>query len=62
MARKGLEAALEALGSGPVLWGGFGTDSRVSKDTIIADRRSRRSAWVEAPAILPHRTPNPGGG
>jgi hypothetical protein len=39
MARKGLEAALEALGSGAVVWGGFGTDTRVSKDTIIADRK-----------------------
>ena len=39
MARKGLEAALEDLGSGPVVWGGFGTDTRVSKDTIIADRK-----------------------
>ena len=41
MARKGLEAALEALGSGPVVWGGFGTDTRVSKDIIIADRKER---------------------
>ena len=41
MACKGLEAALEALGSGPVVWGGFGTDTRVSKDTIIADRKER---------------------
>ncbi len=40
MARKGLEAALEALReSGPVVWGGYGTDTRVSKDTIIADRK-----------------------
>ena len=41
MARKGLEAALEALGSGPVVWGGFGTDTRVSKDTIIVDRKEQ---------------------
>ncbi len=39
MACKGLEAALEALGSGQVAWGGFGTDTRVSKDTIIVDRK-----------------------
>lgn len=35
MARMGLEAALGTLGSGPVMWGGFGTDTRVSKDTIV---------------------------
>ncbi len=40
MARKGLEAALEALGSGPVVWGGFGTNMQVTKDTIIVDLTS----------------------
>jgi hypothetical protein len=39
MARKGLEAALEGLGSGLVVWGGFGTNTRVSKDTLIVDRK-----------------------
>ena len=39
MARTGLEAALEALSSGQVAWGEFGTDTRVSKDTIIVDRK-----------------------
>ena len=38
MAAAGLRAALESIGSGPVVWGGFGTDTRVSKDTIIVDR------------------------
>ena len=41
VARKGLELALEALDSGPVAWGGFGTDTRVIKDTIIVDRKER---------------------
>jgi hypothetical protein len=39
MARNGLELALEALGSGVVACGGFGTDTRVIKDTIIVDRK-----------------------
>ena len=39
MARKGLEAALEDLGSGPVVWGGFGTDTRVSRDVVLVDRK-----------------------
>ena len=38
MARRGLELALEGLGSGPVRWGGFGTDNRKSTDTIITER------------------------
>jgi hypothetical protein len=41
MARKDLEAALEVLGSGPVACGGFATNTQVSKDTIIADRKER---------------------
>jgi len=41
MARKALELALEGLGSGPVLWGGFGTNTQVSKDTIIVERKER---------------------
>ena len=39
LARKGLEAALETLGSGAVVWGGFATNTQVSKDTIIVDRK-----------------------
>ncbi len=39
MARKGLEAALETLGSGAVVWGGFATNTQVSKDTVIIDRK-----------------------
>ena len=45
MACKGLEAALEALGSGQVTWGGFGTDTRISRDTIIADRKE--TTWPQ---------------
>jgi hypothetical protein len=41
MAAAGLERALEALREpgGPVVWGGFGTNTKVSKDTIIVDRK-----------------------
>jgi hypothetical protein len=39
MARKGLEAALEALSSGPMVWGGFATDARKSTDTVMIDRK-----------------------
>jgi hypothetical protein len=38
LARKELEAALETLGNGEVVWGGFATNTQVSKDTII-DRK-----------------------
>jgi hypothetical protein len=43
MARKGLEAALEGLGKGVLLWGGFGTNTRESTDHVIVERKERRS-------------------
>jgi hypothetical protein len=39
MARRGLELALERLGSGAVMWGGFATNTRESEDTIIVERK-----------------------
>ena len=39
MARRGLELALERLGSGALIWGGFATNTRESEDTIIVERK-----------------------
>jgi hypothetical protein len=39
MARRGLELALEKLGSGAVMWGGFATNTRESEDRIIVERK-----------------------
>jgi hypothetical protein len=41
MAQKALKAALEGLGKGPVAWGGFATNTRESKDRIIAASKER---------------------
>ncbi len=38
MARTGLQTALEALGTGPPVWGGFATDTRQSTDRVLVDR------------------------
>ena len=40
MTRKGLEEALRGL-EGDLSWGGFGTDTRTSRDVLVADRRGR---------------------
>ncbi len=37
MARKGLEVALEGLGTGAVAWGGYGTDTKESTDHILVE-------------------------
>ncbi len=41
MARAALETALEGL-TGEVLWGGFGTDTRTSRDVVMVECRPRR--------------------
>ncbi len=38
MARTGLETALAGL-DGEVVWGGFGTDTRTSRDMVVVDRK-----------------------
>ena len=38
MAAHGLRRALERLDKGTPIWGGFATDTRTSKDTIMVDR------------------------
>lgn len=41
MARTGLETALAGL-DGEVVWGGFGTDTRTSRDVVMVERRPHR--------------------
>ena len=38
MAAYGLQRALEGLDKGTPIWGGFATNTRTSRDTIIVDR------------------------
>jgi hypothetical protein len=38
MAAYGLRRALEGLDKGTPIWGGFATNTRTSRDTIIVDR------------------------
>jgi hypothetical protein len=38
MAAHGLRLALEGLDKGTPIWGGFATNTRTSRDTIIVDR------------------------
>jgi hypothetical protein len=40
MASEGLQCALEALGSGPGQWGGFGANTKVRTDRITVERSS----------------------
>jgi hypothetical protein len=40
MVRKGLTEALESL-EGDLTWGGFATNTRTSRDVVVADRRGR---------------------
>jgi hypothetical protein len=42
MARAGLETALDSLGSGAGIWGGFATDTRESTDHVIVEREPRK--------------------
>jgi hypothetical protein len=41
MASAALQRALEGLGTSAVSWGGFGTNTRVSTDKIVIDRKRR---------------------
>ena len=41
LAREGLRYALEELDNGRLLWGGYGTNTKVSTDKIIVDGRSK---------------------
>jgi hypothetical protein len=43
MAREGLEAALEGLSNGGVVWVGFGTNTRESTDHVIVERREEQA-------------------
>ncbi len=38
MARRGLEVALEGLAAGAPAWGGFGTNTKVSRDVVMVER------------------------
>jgi len=38
MAAHGLRLALEGLETDPLIWGGFATNTRTSKDTVVIDR------------------------
>lgn len=44
MARAGLEQALKGLDRGLPVWGGFGTNERVSTDRLVVDRRGENAA------------------
>ncbi len=41
MAAEGLRDALAGLETGSLVWGGFGTNMKVSRDTIVIDRREK---------------------
>jgi hypothetical protein len=43
MARAGLEAALDSLGTGAGIWGGFATNTRESTDRIMVERKEHAS-------------------
>jgi hypothetical protein len=44
MARKGLEVALEGLDRGVPIWGGFATDTRVTRDAILLAASKEKAA------------------
>jgi hypothetical protein len=44
MARKGLERALEGLDTAEVVWGGFATDTHLTTDMVVLDRKKRAAA------------------
>jgi hypothetical protein len=46
MARKGLERALEGLDTAgeAVVWGGFATDTHLTTDVVVLDRKKRAAA------------------
>jgi hypothetical protein len=46
MARKGLEHALEGLDAAgeAVVWGGFATDTSLTTDVVVLDRKKRAAA------------------
>jgi hypothetical protein len=41
MAAHGLRDALAHLEQGALVWGGFGTNMKVSRDTIVVNRREK---------------------
>jgi len=41
MAAHGLRDALAHLEQGTLVWGGFGTNMKVSRDTIVVDRKEK---------------------
>jgi hypothetical protein len=41
MAAHGLRDALAHLEQGTLVWGGFGTNMKVSRDTIVANRKEK---------------------
>ncbi len=44
MARKALERALEGLDAAEVVWGGFATDTHLTTDMVVLDRKKRAAA------------------